>query len=74
MSLGIEGEMFVHKNLGALVSKRDLSTKSAVEWCVDLLKVCLEKSEKGRDSDPSPTSRRITHMLPRCYSKTGDVS
>jgi carbonic anhydrase len=37
---GLREEMFVHRNLGALVSNGDLSTESAVEWCVNLLKVC----------------------------------
>jgi carbonic anhydrase len=32
-------EIFVHRNLGNILSNRDLSSESAVEWCVDLLKV-----------------------------------
>jgi len=32
-------EIFVHRNLGNIISNEDLSSKSAVEWCVDLLKV-----------------------------------
>jgi hypothetical protein len=33
-------EIFVHRNLGGRVSNGDLSSKSALEWGVDLLKVC----------------------------------
>ncbi|RDL37975.1 uncharacterized protein BP5553_05408 [Venustampulla echinocandica] len=32
-------EMFVHRNLGHVLSNGDLSTLSALEWCVELLKV-----------------------------------
>jgi carbonic anhydrase len=32
-------EIFVHRNLGGRVSNGDLSSKSALEWGVDLLKV-----------------------------------
>ncbi|CAG8949182.1 hypothetical protein HYFRA_00004805 [Hymenoscyphus fraxineus] len=32
-------EMFVHRNLGHLLSNGDLSSRSAVEWSVELLKV-----------------------------------
>lgn len=32
-------EMFVHRNLGHVLSNGDLSTMSALEWCVELLKV-----------------------------------
>ncbi len=34
-------EIFVHRNLGNILSNGDLSSVSAVEWCVDLLKVGL---------------------------------
>lgn len=39
--LGVEmrEEMFVHRNLGNILSNGDLSTESALEWCVELLKV-----------------------------------
>ena len=51
---GLREEMFVHRNLGALVSNGDLSTTSAVEWCVDLLKVCFAfvpcPSRRGNES------------------------
>ena len=33
-------EIFVHRNLGNILSNGDLSSESAVEWCVGLLKVC----------------------------------
>ncbi len=41
--LGVEmrEEMFVHRNLGNILSNGDLSTESALEWCVGLLKVCF---------------------------------
>lgn len=32
-------EIFVHRNLGNIISNGDLSSESAVEWCLDLLKV-----------------------------------
>jgi len=32
-------EIFVHRNLGNIVSNGDLSSESAVAWCLDLLKV-----------------------------------
>lgn len=32
-------EMFVHRNLGNVVSNGDLSSASAVAYCMDLLKV-----------------------------------
>ncbi|KAH6665516.1 carbonic anhydrase [Halenospora varia] len=32
-------EVFVHRNLGNILSNGDLSSESAVEWAVDLLKV-----------------------------------
>ncbi len=32
-------EIFVHRNLGNIVSNGDLSSESAVEWCLNLLKV-----------------------------------
>lgn len=32
-------EIFVHRNLGGRVSNGDLSSGSALEWAVDLLKV-----------------------------------
>ena len=35
-------EIFVHRNLGSRVSNGDLSSRSALEWGVDLLKVCGE--------------------------------
>ena len=34
-------EMIVHRNLGDIISNGDLSSVSAVEWAVDLLKVCV---------------------------------
>jgi carbonic anhydrase len=34
-------EIFVHRNLGNLLHNRDLSSESALDWCLDLLKVCL---------------------------------
>jgi len=34
-------EIFVHRNLGNIVSNGDLSSQSAIEWCLDILKVCL---------------------------------
>jgi carbonic anhydrase len=33
-------ELFVHRNLGNILSNGDLSSESAVAWSVDLLKVC----------------------------------
>jgi carbonic anhydrase len=42
--------MIVHCNLGDVIRNRDLSSVSAVEWAVDLLKVCvflLERYGKG---------------------------
>jgi carbonic anhydrase len=33
-------EIFVHRNLGNILSNGDLSSESAVAWSVDLLKVC----------------------------------
>ena len=33
-------EMLVHRNLGDMLSNGDLSSKSAVEWGLELLKVC----------------------------------
>lgn len=42
-SLGVlPEEIFVHRNLGNILSNGDLSSKSAVEWAVDLLKVGVE--------------------------------
>ncbi|KAG9237309.1 carbonic anhydrase [Amylocarpus encephaloides] len=39
-ALGVgRDEMFVHRNLGHLLSNGDLSSRSAVEWSVELLKV-----------------------------------
>jgi len=32
-------ELFVHRNLGNILSNEDLSSVSAVEWCVDIIKV-----------------------------------
>ncbi|KAE9377448.1 carbonic anhydrase [Stipitochalara longipes BDJ] len=32
-------ELFVHRNLGNLLHNRDLSSESALDWCLDLLKV-----------------------------------
>lgn len=32
-------EIFVHRNLGNIISNGDLSSESAIEWCLDLLKV-----------------------------------
>lgn len=32
-------EIFVHRNLGNIVSNGDLSSESALEWCLNLLKV-----------------------------------
>lgn len=36
---GLREEMFVYRNLGGLVVNGDLSTQSAIEWGVGLLKV-----------------------------------
>ena len=36
---GLREEMFVYRNLGGLVVNDDLSTQSAIEWAVALLKV-----------------------------------
>jgi len=33
-------EIFVHRNLGNLLHNRDLSSESALDWCLNLLKVC----------------------------------
>lgn len=33
-------EIFVHRNLGNILSNGDLSSESAVAWAVELLKVC----------------------------------
>jgi len=33
-------EIFVHRNLGNIVSNGDLSSASAIEWSLDILKVC----------------------------------
>lgn len=33
-------EIFVHRNLGNIVSNGDLSSKSAIEWSLNILKVC----------------------------------
>jgi len=48
-TLGVEAEeIFVHRNLGNILSNGDLSSGSAIEWCLDILKVgplvlkCLE--------------------------------
>jgi len=39
-SLGVDREeIFVHRNLGNLLSNEDLSSQSAIAWGVDLLKV-----------------------------------
>jgi carbonic anhydrase len=35
-------EIFVHRNLGNLLSNGDLSSQSAIAWAVDLLKVSGE--------------------------------
>jgi carbonic anhydrase len=35
-------EIFVHRNLGNILHNRDLSSESALDWCLDLLKVRLE--------------------------------
>jgi carbonic anhydrase len=32
-------EAFVHRNLGAVLSNGDLSSRSAIDYCVNLLKV-----------------------------------
>jgi len=41
-------EIFVHRNLGNILSNGDLSSESAVAWCLDLLKVCYGiKEEEG---------------------------
>lgn len=42
---GLREQMFVHRNLGALVSNGDLSTTSALEWAVNLLKVCSKREK-----------------------------
>jgi hypothetical protein len=34
-------EIFVHRNLGNILSNGDLSSESAVEWALDVSKVCL---------------------------------
>jgi carbonic anhydrase len=36
---GLREEMFVYRNLGGLVVNGDLSTQSAIEWGIELLKV-----------------------------------
>ncbi len=36
-------EIFVHRNLGNIVHNRDLSSESALDWCLNLLKVCLAR-------------------------------
>ncbi|KAL2073918.1 hypothetical protein VTL71DRAFT_11244 [Oculimacula yallundae] len=39
-TLGVDPEeIFVHRNLGNILSNGDLSSESAIEWAVDLLKV-----------------------------------
>jgi len=53
-------EIFVHRNLGNIISNEDLSSKSAVEYCADLLQVdhivvcghydCVLMKEIGVDS------------------------
>jgi carbonic anhydrase len=35
-------EIFVHRNLGNILHNGDLSSASALDWCLDLLKVCLK--------------------------------
>jgi carbonic anhydrase len=40
-------EIFVHRNLGSILHNRDLSSESALDWCLDLLKVRLEHQESG---------------------------
>jgi len=43
-SLAVDSEeIFVHRNLGNIVSNGDLSSQSAIEWCLDILKVCDSK-------------------------------
>lgn len=32
-------EIFVHRNLGNILHNRDLSSESALDWCLNLLKV-----------------------------------
>jgi carbonic anhydrase len=34
-------EIFVHRNLGNILHNRDLSSESALDWCLDLLEVRL---------------------------------
>jgi carbonic anhydrase len=39
-TLGVEPEeIFVHRNLGNILSNGDLSSASAVEWCLENLRV-----------------------------------
>jgi carbonic anhydrase len=43
-------EIFVHRNLGNILHNRDLSSESALDWCLNLLKVRLriQKERKKR--------------------------
>lgn len=46
-TLGVEPEeIFVHRNLGNILSNGDLSSASAVEWCLENLKVCRSSSPR----------------------------
>ena len=49
-------EIFVHRNLGGRVSNRDLSSGSALEWAIDLLKV-RDESYSGLNEEGKLTSR-----------------
>jgi carbonic anhydrase len=40
-------ELIVHRNFGDIVSNGDLSSVSAVQWAVDLLKVCSPPGTLG---------------------------
>lgn len=40
-------ETFVHRNLGNVMSNGDLSSESAIAYCVDLLKVCGSRGRGG---------------------------
>ena len=42
-------EIFVHRNLGNILHNRDLSSESALDWCLNLLKVRLRIQKERRE-------------------------
>lgn len=39
-------EIFVHRNLGNILHNKDLSSESALDWCLSLLKVLIHEMRR----------------------------